>query len=149
MKNKRKKTLVSPPPCHPPHLHPSVVSCVNTCDPPCKQWLTGEGQVLAMLAVANLVLCLVLAPAWSATEIEVKRKNAPMAQETLMSPGPSFLLPSPHICHLTSPLPSPCLASSLPSPLIFILVSSHVQAPTIHPVSSGLQARGRCWPCWQ
>jgi hypothetical protein len=103
---------VSPPPRHPPtippHLCPSVVSSVSTRDPPCEQWLTGEGWVLAMLVVANLVLRLVLALAQSATEVEAKRKNAPMAQETLTSPGQSFLLPAPRVCRLTSPpVPSP------------------------------------------
>ena len=40
------------------------------------------------------------------------------------------------------PSPSPCL------PLIFLHLLSSTYAPTIHPASSGSQARGWCWSCW-
>jgi hypothetical protein len=34
-------------PTVPPRPRPSAVSCISTCDPPCQQWLAGEGRVLA------------------------------------------------------------------------------------------------------
>ena len=45
------------------------------------------------------------------------------------------------VCHCP-----PSLSPHLP--LLFVCLLSSVYAPTIHPTSSGSQARGGCWSCW-
>ena len=45
------------------------------------------------------------------------------------------------VCHCP-----PSLSPHLP--LLFVRLLSSVYAPTIHPTSSGSQARGGCWSCW-